>query len=101
MENSKQNNNEILVFNINGETFLLKAERHLTMIEVNDIEVICNSLYSEESALIKVLEDGKEYDDIYYMTAYEIAELLVKVLYKELNIRVKFVPILAEFKVTK
>ncbi|HFV1144128.1 TPA: hypothetical protein ACGNPU_000341 [Streptococcus agalactiae] len=77
-ENGKSS---LIILNINGEGFILESDTELTIDKKNYIEAICETMYDESN---------EWYEDIYDMSAYDIAELFEKIVKDEVGITVTF-----------
>ena len=71
----------LIILNINGEQFILESDTELTRDKKNYIEAICETMYDESN---------EWYEDIYDMSAYDIAELFEKIVKDEVGITVTF-----------
>lgn len=87
------------IITVNGENFFLDSSKELSHELKDEIERICKLAFSKgDSSLLKVME-GKTLEDLYEMSVYNIADLLIKAIEKNLGINVRFKPIELEVKI--
>lgn len=89
--------NFILV--INGENFILESSKELTQDIKDEIEIICKLAFDEEESSLLDIATDKSLEDLYGLSVFEIADLLIKKIEKDLNIKVTFKPIELETKI--
>lgn len=80
----------LIILNINGEQFILESDTELTRDKKNYIEAICETMYDESN---------EWYEDIYDMSAYDIAELFEKIVKDEVGVTVIFKAIYLEVSI--
>lgn len=87
------------IVTINGENFILESSKELTQDLKDEIEIICRLAFDdEESSILEVALD-KTLEDLYEMSTFEIANLLIQTIQNKLNIIVTFKPIELEVKI--
>lgn len=87
------------IITINNENFILESSKELTSEMKDEIEIICRLAFDdEESSLLKVA-DANTLEDLYEMSVFDIAELLIKAIEQNLDVKVTFKPIELETKI--
>lgn len=90
---------QCFIITVNGENFILESSKELTQELKDEIELISKLAFDKgKSSLLEVAE-GKTLKDLYEMTMFDIADLLIKAIEQHLGITVNFKPIELEVKV--
>lgn len=86
------------VITINGENFILESSKEITSEMKDEIEIICRLAFDEEESTLLEIINGKTLEDLYEMSVFDIAKLLIKAIETSLDINVTFKPIELEVK---
>lgn len=87
------------IITINGENFILESSKELTPEIKDEIEIICRLAFDEEESSLLEVADDKTLKDLYELTVFDIAKLLIKAIEDSLDIKVTFKPIELETKI--
>lgn len=87
------------IVTINGENFILESSEELTQDLKDEIEIICRLAFDDEESSILEVASDKTLEDLYEMSTFEIAKLLIQTIQSKLNIIVTFKPIELEVKI--
>lgn len=81
------------IISVNGENFILESSKELTQEVKDEIELICKLAFDEEESSLLEVAEGKTLEDLYEMSVFDIADLLIKAIEKQLVLKVTFKPI--------
>lgn len=81
------------ILTINDENFILESSKELTPEIKDEIEVICRLAFDEEESSLLEIAEGKTLEDLYEMSVFDISDLLIKLIEKQLDLKVTFKPI--------
>ena len=87
-----------ILFHINGECFIVESNRELTLEIKNEIELICNCAFDEDSPLLESMDENATLDDILELDVYALADLIVITIKSQLGIDLVFKAIDLEVK---
>lgn len=87
------------IVTINGENFIFESSEELTQDLKDEIEIICRLAFDDEESSILEVASDKTLEDLYEMSTFEIANLLIQTIQSKLNIIVTFKPIELEVKI--
>lgn len=87
------------IITINGENFILESSKELTRDIKNEIDLVCKLAFDEEESSLLAVAGEKNIEDLYELSVFEVAELLIKTIENNLGIRVTFKPIELESKI--
>lgn len=87
------------IITINGENFILESSKELSNDIKTEIEIICRLAFDEEESSLIDVSDCKSVDRLYELSAFEVIDLVIKKIAKELGISVTFKSIELETKI--
>ena len=79
-----------ILLHINGESFIVEADRELTPDIKDHIDAICECVFDEDSSLFDVMEEDTSLEDIYNMSVYELAEKVLEAVKAQVGIDLVF-----------
>lgn len=94
---NKEETGKNIILIINRDTFLLQSNVALTSRTVEELEMICTSIFEEDSAIASI--SGLSPEELKDKSQCEIAYYFQKTVEQELGIRLNFLAINAELRI--
>lgn len=97
--NWEQPIHKTILLKINQECFIVEADTELTPELKDEIELICRCAFDEDSALLEYMDEDATIDDLYNLSVYELADIIVNTIKGETGVDLVFKAIDLEAKV--
>ncbi len=88
-----------IILDINGEKFLLESKEELTPDKKDELEIICQYTYDEDSSFGFMLEEEGSEHELYELSSFDIAEMFQRIAKKELGMDIFFKAIDLELEI--
>lgn len=87
------------IVTINGENFILESSKELTQEMKDEIEIICKLAFDEEESSLLEVANDISLEDLYELSVFELSNLVIKAIEKNIGIKVTFKPIELEVEI--